>query len=299
MKTTYIIFVVTIGLIVSCSSDDQNLDPGTNLYIDIPDAQFETNLINLGIDSDNEINQRLLRVDAEKVLTLDLNSPNANNEISDLSGIEGFLNLKHLVATQHSIEEIDLSLNTKLETLYLGGNFLTTIDVSNNSNLVLIDLQSNDLTSINGLSGATNLKDLDLSWNYLEEFSIHNESLEVLHLTNNELTSININGAINLKHILLTTNQLASIDLRTNTSLETLVIPDNIIQNINLEFNSRITHLSLFSNLLGHLDVSNNQELVHMQVDRNLDLTCIKIHSNQVIPFVASSDYQELKTDCN
>jgi Leucine-rich repeat (LRR) protein len=183
--------------------------------------------------------------------------------------------------------------------LLLQGNYLTSIDLSNNPNLILVDILSNQLSSINGLSGATNLKKLNLSWNNLEEFSIHNESLEVLHISQNLLKSIDINGAVNLKNILLTSNELVTVDFSSNTLLETMLISDNKIQNINLEKNSNLTHLYITSNSLTGLNVSNNQELVDLRVNRNPNLSCIKIHSGQEIPTVSKSDYQELNDICN
>lgn len=298
-KITYPIFVLTLFLIVSCSSDDENSKPINDVYLSIPDSHFEAILIDQGIDSDGVINQQMLKTDAEEVSLLDLNFSADFGEISDLTGIEGFVNLKLLSAASNNIKNIDLSLNTKLDTLLLQGNYLTSIDISNNPNLILVDIQSNELSSINGLSRATSLKKLNLSWNNLEEFSIHNESIEVLHISQNLLKSFDTNGALNLRNILLTTNELTTVDLSSNTLLETLLISDNKIQNINLEHISNLTHLYITSNSLTSLDVSNNQELVDLKVNRNPDLTCIKIQSGQEIPTVSKSDYQELNDICN
>lgn len=240
----------------------------------------------------------MLKADAEEVTVLDLNLSADFGEINDLTGIEGFVNLTLLSAARQKIEDIDLSSNTKLDTLLLQGNYLTSLDLSNNPNLIYIDVQLNELSSISGLSGATNLKKLNLSWNYLEAFSIHNESVEVLFITNNLLESFDADGAFNLKSLLLTNNELTMVDLSSNISLETLVISDNKIQNINLEHNIKLTYLYITSNSLTNLDVSNNQALVDLRVDRNPDLTCIKIQASQEIPTVSKSDYQELSSSC-
>jgi hypothetical protein len=189
-----------------------------------------------------------------------------------------------------------------LDTLYLIGNRLSSIDLSSNPNLIFVDIQSNEFSSssaIKGLSNARFLKDLDVSWNYLQDFSIHNESLEVLHMSHNDLVSLDTEGAINLQHVLLTSNQLEMVDFSTNRALETLLISDNKLEHIALENNTGLTHLYGSSNLLTSLDVSNNQELIDLRVDRNPYLTCIKIQSSQEIPTVSISDYQELKDICN
>ena len=286
--------LITI-LLTSCSSSDTDSDD--NQYLDIPDASFEAILIKEGIDSDGTLNQRMLRKDALEVSVLDLNF-SSETVISDLTGIEGFVGLKKLSAMQQEITEIDLRHNTFLDTLVLAGNYISSIDISNNPNLVLLDVQSNQLSAINGLSKAVHLKELNLSFNELEEFSIENETLEILKISNNVLHSFDVKGSINLKNILLTTNELTSVDFSKNILLETLLISDNNIQNIDLEHNTSLTHLYISSNSLTDLDVGNNQELVDLKVDRNPNLSCIKIQGAQNIPNVSISEYQELNTSC-
>jgi protein phosphatase 1 regulatory subunit 7 len=93
--------------------------------------------------------------------------------------------------------------------------------------------------------------------------------------------------------------KITTVDFSSNILLETLVISGNKLQNINLENNTSLTHLYSSSNLLKTLDVSNNHELIDMRVDRNPDLSCIKIESRQKIPTISLSDYQELNAVCN
>lgn len=290
--------VMICCFLVSCTSDDNNLDTANDLYLNIPDARFEFILIELGIDMDNEINQQILKTDAKGVSSLNLDF-NGNGEINDLTGIEGFIGLKYLSAIQNSLTEIDLSANTLLDSLFLQGNRFTSFDISDNPNLIMVDLTSNFLNSFTGTSEVMGLKNLRLSFNDLEEFSIDNESIENLLISHNLLQSINTEGSVNLKHILLRTNKITSIDFSSNTLLETLVLSDNRIQNLNLEQNSKLTHLYISSNSLTNLDVSNLQDLLDLKVDRNPDLTCIKIQNDQNIPAVSISDDQELSDLCN
>jgi len=290
-----------MSLIVSCSSDDESSNPINSIYLSIPDIHFETKLIEQGIDSDGIVNQQMLKEEAEAVNVLDLNLNDISGEITNLIGIEGFVNLKLLSAGNQNLERIDLSYNTLLDTLYLSGNRISNIDLSNNSNLIFADLQNNEFSSgnpIGGLSDLKKLKYLDLSWNYLEEFSIHNESLEFLHISHNDLKSIDTNGAINLQVMFAPSNKLETLNLSTNTSLEALLIAGNNLEHIYLENNTLLTHLYISSNLLNSLDVSNNLELVDLRVNINPELTCIKIQNSQN-PYVMKSDYQELNTICN
>lgn len=300
-KVAYPIFMFIMFLIVSCTSEDEQQMPANEIYLSIPDVNFEAKLIELDIDSDGIVNQQMLKSDAEAVRILDLNLYNNYGKIEDLTGIEGFKNLTLLSVAYQKLENIDLSKNTLLDTLNILGNRISSIDLSHNRNLIFADLQANEFSSassIVGLSEATNLRDLDLSWNYLEEFSIHNESLEVLHISHNDLRSLDTNGLINLQHVYMPSNKLETVDFSTSPLLETLLISDNKLQHIDLENNTDLTHLFIVSNSLMSLDISYNSQLRDVRVHSNPALTCIKIHEGQN-PYITKSDYQEFNTFCN
>lgn len=282
-------------LFISCSSDD-NIEE--QKYLNIPDAQFETKLINLGIDSDGIINQQLLKSDALGVISLDLNSSN-DGIITDLTGIEGFTNLKKLHATGNNLTTIDLRFNKQLDTLVLAGNSLKNIDLSNNTELIKLDLDVNELRAITGLKNATNLKSLSLYYNSLETLSIDNPNLEILNVRDNFLVSLDVKKAVNLKTILAQNNKISEVDFTANKALEVLALSDNKLKNINLKSNSNIEVLYCSNNLLTSLDISGLVNLGRLTVNANPSLFCIKIHNGQDIPTFSKSDYQEFNTSCN
>lgn len=293
----YLCIIVVIAIVMSCSHDT-NYSALNQEFINIPDPSFEAILINKGIDTDSIVNQQILSSDAEEITSLDL-SCLEYGAIQNLTGINGFINLKKLIVAQHEIEEIDLNNNVNLDTLNLAGNELTSINVSRNSKLIFLNLIANELNSINGLSELTELKDLDLSWNYFEAFNISSESLEVLHISNNDLKSLDISAVPNLRNLLLTSNNLQSLDVFSNRKLETLLVSDNELNTINLTENQNLTHLYISSNSLFNLDVSSIHNLIDLKVDRNENLNCIKILDGQNIQLISKENNQELKTDCN
>ncbi|MEP1486980.1 MAG: hypothetical protein ABJK28_00975 [Algibacter sp.] len=297
MKTLIPIFALAL-LCVSCSSDDNNSNPSDDLYLQIPDAEFESKLILQGIDTDGVINQRMLKTDAFSVTNLNLDF-SGGAEIQDLTGIEGFVNLTKLSAFQNEIASLDLKFNTKLDTIWLSANVLKSIDLSYNTKLIQVDIQSNLLESIVGLENLTQLEDINLSFNYLEAFSLDTPSLRTLFISDNDLKTFSVDGAVNLKNIFLKTNLLDEIDLSNNLLLETLVLSDNKLENINLEKNVKLGYMYISSNLLTSLDVSNLDELVWLSTHSNPSLTCIKIKSGQTIPTFTKSEWQELNTVCN
>ncbi len=152
-------------LFSSCDNDDSHISP-RNEFVHIPDNQFESILIEQGIDTDGLINQKISQIDALKVTHLDLNLSSSNLFIEDLTGIQGFTNLSYLSASGHLIEEIDLSHNTQLKTVLL---------------------QANELYAIHGLSNLNSLIKLDLSWNLLDSLAFKSETIETLLANNNLL----------------------------------------------------------------------------------------------------------------
>ena len=291
-RINFISVVFACILFTSCSSDDVVTTP--NEVLEIPDSRFETLLIEKGIDTDGVVNQQMPKEDALGVTKLELEFIGGDNKISDLTGIEGFADLTYLQLEYQNLSQIDISANIKLDTLNLVGNQIVSVDISNNPNLLLVDIQSNELILIEGLAKATKLKKLDLSFNYIEELSVHHETLEVLFMNNNDLVSLDINGAVKLRTISLTTNKLTALDLSTNSLLENLITSDNKFETLNLAQNTLLTHLYISSNSLVVLDLSSNLELVEIHVDRNPDLSCIKTASDQYIKYVTKSEHQEL-----
>ncbi|GAB4509071.1 MAG: hypothetical protein Tsb004_09060 [Allomuricauda sp.] len=294
-----LIFIATLFFIGSCSDDNSSDGLVNDQYLLIPDNHFEQLLVDQRIDTDGAINGQMLREDAEKVQRLDLNRDSHFGEIEDLTGIEGFTNITFLSAVGQNLENIDLSSNIQLDTLYLQNNYLTSLDLSRNTNLIMVNALVNELTSISGLEQATQLKELNLSYNYFEDFTINNASIEHLLMSDNLLTYFDSTEAPNLKSILLTTNKLTSVDLSSNPLMETVIISNNALQHINLENNPNLRHFYASSNVLTNLDVSQNTALMDLRVDRNPDLHCIKIESGQDIPTVSLSEHQELNEVCN
>ncbi len=210
-KAIKLFCVIPLCLIISCSEDSTN-EPVEDLYLNISDANFEAKLISLGIDSDNTVNQQMLKTDAKNIQNLNVD----NLDINDLTGIEGFVDLKKLSAAQNNIEQIDLKFNTMLDTLILFANTIKSIDLSYNTELLTVNIESNQLTSLTGMSNATKLKRLDASFNYLKAFSIHHEAIETLYISDNDLEFFDVEGTVNLKNIFLKTNKLTAIDVSSN-----------------------------------------------------------------------------------
>jgi len=165
----------------------------------IPDSNFEQTLVSFGFDSDGTVNGEMLVIDAIGVTSLSLSSDN----ISDLTGIEAFINLETLSAFNNNISSIDLSQNTALINVSLSGNNLNEIDVSNNLNLESLSVSFN------------NIVDLDVS---------QNPNLDTLFCSDNQLESLNVQNGNNIN--------FTNLEADNNPNLDCIEVDDvNFSQN--------------------------------------------------------------------
>jgi Leucine-rich repeat (LRR) protein len=224
------------------------------LYVNIPDANFEQALIDLGIDSNPVIDGKVLRSEVEGVTSLDVSSKN----ISDLRGIEAFTALEQLYCLRNQLTSLDISANTALETLYCYDNQLTNIDLSNNTLLSHFRCYDNQLTS------------LDVSNNVL---------LERLYCPRNQLTSLDLSSNINLLYLNCNGNQLTSLDVSANTALERLYCYENQLASLDVSGNTALNRLQCYLNQLTSLNVANgnNTNFVTLKATDNPNLTCIQV----------------------
>ena len=168
----------------------------------IPDSNFEQALIDLGIDSDGIINGQVFTADIENVLTLDV----SNKEISDLTGIEGFNSLEELECNFNQLTSLDLSQNTEIIFLNTSYNSLESIDLTSLTVLEYLLCDSNQLTS------------LDVS---------HNTELKSLECGANNLTTLDLSYNLLLDDLACSENQLISLDATQNVALTKLLCQDN------------------------------------------------------------------------
>lgn len=129
----------------------------------IPDPAFEKALINLAIDSDGIVNGQLLTADASTITDLTIISPEVNNEIqyiSNLTGLEAFVNLENLTVNSTMATTLNVSGFPFLKRLNCVDNMLTSLDVSNNPLLEYLNI-----TSAGDVYPMNEIRSIDLSNN--------------------------------------------------------------------------------------------------------------------------------------
>lgn len=216
-------------LITICIS---SLSFGQNVYI--PDGNFKTYLIgnsNINTNGDTEI-----QISEANMYTGSIDCFSLG--ISDLTGIEAFTSLTHLNCSDNMISTLDVSENIDLITLTCVQNYLmSSLDVS--SNIALIDLDCSQ----------------------------------------NNIVSLNVNGAISLEDLNFWGCDVTNIDLSQNTALIELSCFSNEIQILDLSQNIALTTLDVENNILTCLNVQNgnNENLTITDISGNPWLTCIQV----------------------
>lgn len=262
----FMVFLITLGLKMHAQN------------VNIPDTNFKNALIELGIDT-NEDGE--IQVSEAADYTGVGGSLNLSSKgISDITGIEAFVNVTELYCNNNSITSLDISGNTSLLNLFCYNNQLTTLNVSNNPNLELLDFKSNQLTTI------------DLS---------NNTALDYLNGNDNLLTSIDLTNNAMLSDLNLTNNQLTSLDLSANLSLSGVAVAGNSLTSLDLSGNSGLTAVDCQNNNLSALNVANGNTaaLFIFFAQGNENLTCIQIDEGAAPGFLwIKDDAAEYSSDC-
>ena len=321
--------------------------------VNIPDANFKNRLINTSCvdsdsdgnyDSDADINNDGEIQLSEALLVTNLNV--SNSAISDLTGIEAFVNLWLLNCKTNNINAInlnslasldilecdnnpisiiDLSLIPNLTFLGCGSTQVTNLDFINNPNLNLLRATyCNQLTSLNlsghqdcildvegltsleylNVNGCTNLQSniplVDFIANNINLITLDMGGVLTLTFLVTFVPNVNISGCINLEFLVLnnsnindfsefvnlelldvTNCNLTTINLTGLNSLKTFRCMDNQITDLNLSGLHNLEEINCIGNLLTSLDLYGLTNLVSLNCSNNL-LTNLNIKNGAI-----------------
>lgn len=222
--------ITNLGTLSASSFEEQVID--NKLFIEAVGEQVEWTKNDDGIVSLTPENLAAI----EKVTSLDV----SEKSLSDLSGIEYFVNLISLDCKKNNLTSLDVSNLTKLTALTCNDNQLTKLDVSSLTNLSILYCQYNKLTT------------LDVS---------QNTALWNLNCSNNQLSELNVANNPKLQTLSCTDNQLTALDIENNTVLSKLYCNNNQLAELNVSKNTVLTKLYCYANRMSELDVTNNLKL--------------------------------------
>ncbi len=174
------------------------------------DSNFKNALLNHSpvIDSNGDGEIQLIEAEGyEQILTVSFKN------ISDLKGIEAFINISELHCRNNNLRTIDLSSNTVLRRLDVSYNSLSELDIDKNVDLEYLAFSQNNLTNLN----------LD-----------QNLKLETINGNNNRLSSLDISKNVSLRYLRVQDNRIISLDLNNNPKLLQLSLYNNFLQEIDI-----------------------------------------------------------------
>ena len=250
----------------------------------IPDSIFEQRLIDLNHDIIHDgwvITDSINNIDS-----LDISSFNfQTDKITDLTGIEGFTNLKYLNCSNNKFDTLNLNNNQYLKHIICASDSIEVLMIDNLFSLDKLQCNTNNIANLN-TSGNPSLTELGCWDNQLIDLDLSNNIyLGHLFCEENNITSLDI-SMLDLYVLRCQNNAISSINLNNNYYLEWLTCYNNNLQNINLTDNTNLILLNvgnvssqatIYSNNLNFLDLSNNCNITTFFSKGNPNLECIQV----------------------
>ncbi|RHV49982.1 leucine-rich repeat domain-containing protein [Faecalibacterium sp. OM04-11BH] len=180
--------------------------------------------------------------------------------------------IDYLNCSENQLEQLDVS-HLKLEYLYCSHNDLEQLDVKNSKWLRELDCSKNELTVLDvDVTHKPNLVRVECQNNQLTSLILdENKMLRKLNCANNQLTQLNLNNMISLTELNCANNQLTALDVSSSPNLTTLVLKNNHLTSLNLDSNP---HLDFTYTDVYHSDF-NNVYTVTLNPDRTFDLNTL------------------------
>ena len=180
--------------------------------------------------------------------------------------------IDYLNCSENQLEQLDVS-HLKLEYLYCSHNDLEQLDVKNSKWLRELDCSKNELTVLDvDVTHKPNLVRVECQNNQLTSLILgENKMLRKLNCANNQLTQLNLNNMISLTELNCANNQLTVLDVSSSPNLTTLWLKNNQLTSLNLDSNP---HLDFTYTDVYHSDF-NNVYTVTLNPDRTFDLNTL------------------------
>ena len=237
------------------------LDP----IITFPDANFKNALLtHTGIDIDED---REIKISEALAYSGEINV--TGKSISDLIGIEYFINITDLSCNSNLLTNLDVSKNRALICLSCDMNQLKTLNITQNTALTSLSCSSNQLSSLN-INRNTLLTDLHCNSNPINKLNVNkNIELTSLSCSLNQLKTLDVTKNKALTNLSCHKNQLKTLDLGENTALADLDCSSNQFEVLDITKNKTLTNLSCHKNQLKTLDLSENTALADLDCSSN------------------------------
>ena len=189
-------------------------------------------------------------------------------------------------------EQLTISSEKDITSLYVAENDLTTLDISGSAKtLRTLCCADNQLTTLS-LTGCTNLVILDCQGNQLKSVSNPSSKMQDLNVADNQLTSHGLSSVANLLSMVCANNNMTSIGSLANmvnltslfcqgnkitgftkldnlVNLKHIIASNNNLKSLNLSTLTQLEDLWVSDNQLTTLDLSTTKKLVGLVAANN------------------------------
>lgn len=283
---------------------------GNSQIVEIPDPVFKFGLVNYSVadldgngsfesDVDTNDDGEIQVSEAEAVIGLEVPAYTVGGiHIQSLEGIEAFINLEFLNCSQQEITSLNLTTLSQLKELHCHTNLLTSIDVTQNTNLEYFTCLGNPIEGGIETYNNPNLRFFqcgsqfpDSQINFLDV--TQNPLLEVFACTVADMATIDVSQNPLLENFSFRGTSIVSIDITQNTNLKYFGFGNTSIEHLDISKNKLLRSLYCDNNLLKNLDVSSNinlltlfcrfNKLKFLDVSSNPLLTRVNCEGNELI----------------
>ncbi|MEM6686549.1 MAG: hypothetical protein AAF617_12270 [Bacteroidota bacterium] len=180
----------------------------------------------------------------------------ANDNYVTTSKIEGLTSL--LIFNRNISDVTGIEAFKALETLYVMDNPITSIDVSENTNL--------DDVRVSG----TNITSIDVSML---------PALQVLDIADTAIPTVDVSSNTNLIFLWVSNTPITSLDITQNTALQLLHVAQTNIEELDLSYHPNLVRLNAENSGLLFLDMrnGNNVNVTEFNTSQTSNLTCINV----------------------
>ena len=267
----------------------------------ILDYHFEDALIDLGLDDNLDGSVQTSHIDTLTYLDVSgydifnlsgiedfssLNYLNCGENQLTILNLSANTQLQELHCGGNQLTSLDLSNNPSVNTLTCHSNNLSSIDLGQ-CNLEWFQCMYNQLTSLD-VTNCSNLSRFECQYNLLTSLDVSQcPELWWFDCSYNQLTGIDVSNNPLLWWFFCSNNLIETIDISNNPNIECIDFENNQI--INIVLNPNVTCLKLANNQLTSLDISGYGNLVNLDIRYN-PLVCLNLANgnNQNLSLEAS-----------
>ena len=228
--------------------------------------------------------------------------------IKSLKGIEYFTALTKLDCNDNFLTELDVTQNTSLTELNCEYNRLSAFDVSNNTGLKELNCHENQITSLD-LSSCTRLAYLDCCQNKLTNLEIKQcTGLTYLECEENDIESLDLSGLSALAQLNCCNCLIESLDISGCVGLKDLNCGYNYIETLDLSDCTTLESIGCGDNELTDLDVRGctrlkelycyDNQLTALDLSNNFLLETLECNGNKLTSLDVSSCQKLKELDC-